>query len=74
LAVLHSKQPDLLLEAWEEEETRLWFVVEMHLEVFVEEGAGPKVSEVRVVVVVSPFLLNIWRMKQKLNLKLVQLW
>lgn len=47
---------------------------EMHLEVFVEEGVGPEVSEVGVVVVVSPFLLNIWRMKQKLNPKLVQLW
>lgn len=48
-------------------------MAEMHLEVFVEEGGGPEVSEVGVVVVVSLFLLNIWRMKQKLNLKLVQL-
>jgi hypothetical protein len=46
----------------------------MHLEVFVEEGGGPEVSEVGVVVVVSLLLLNLWRMKQKLNLKLVQLW
>jgi hypothetical protein len=41
------------VEAREEEETRLWFMAEMQLEVFVEEGGGPEVSEVGVVVVVE---------------------